>query len=258
MVRIASTSSVSFIVPICAAKALPDRPATMMAVISTPSSRRVRRPTRLMVKISAPNARSCTAPCCAMTTPIRKLISPTMPKARTPTTSNRWIKACQRMRLGCISSRPMETTVCPKKPINPTKLVMPTMVASPTSASMAWKGGPCSRFSSTGSSARRTSSISCCASASPPVISASLSRAVRTSSHAPTVSRCSIAEISSTETSATSRSRRERSPICEIDRLPVKTSWRPPSPFCSSKSARALITCANGRLKPWAQAPNRC
>src|SRR3546814_9035412 len=34
IVRIASTSSVSFIVPICAAKALPERPATMIAVIS--------------------------------------------------------------------------------------------------------------------------------------------------------------------------------------------------------------------------------
>ena len=35
----ASTSSLSFIAPISAAKALPERPATMMAVSSTPSSR---------------------------------------------------------------------------------------------------------------------------------------------------------------------------------------------------------------------------
>ena len=63
IVRIASISSVSFIVPICAAKAEPDRPATMIAVISTPSSRSVRRPTRLIVNTSAPNWRSCTAPC---------------------------------------------------------------------------------------------------------------------------------------------------------------------------------------------------
>ena len=47
--RMASISSVSFMVPSCAAKAEPDRPATMIAVISTPSSRKVRRPTRLMV-----------------------------------------------------------------------------------------------------------------------------------------------------------------------------------------------------------------
>ena len=49
MVRIASISSVIFIVPICAAKAEPERPATMIAVISTPSSRTVIRPIRLMV-----------------------------------------------------------------------------------------------------------------------------------------------------------------------------------------------------------------
>ena len=49
IVRIASISSVIFIVPICAAKAEPERPATMIAVISTPSSRTVIRPMRLMV-----------------------------------------------------------------------------------------------------------------------------------------------------------------------------------------------------------------
>ena len=49
IVRIASISSVIFIVPIWAAKAEPDRPATMIAVISVPSSRTVIRPMRLMV-----------------------------------------------------------------------------------------------------------------------------------------------------------------------------------------------------------------
>ncbi|MNC88639.1 hypothetical protein D3C83_44760 [compost metagenome] len=49
IVRIASTSSVSFIVPSCAANAEPERPATMIAVISTPSSRKLIRPVRLMV-----------------------------------------------------------------------------------------------------------------------------------------------------------------------------------------------------------------
>ena len=93
MVRIASISSVSFIVPSCAAKAEPERPATMIAVIRMPSSRNVIRPTRLIVNTSAPNWRSCTAPCCAMTIPIRKLINPMMPSAETPTTSNRWTVA---------------------------------------------------------------------------------------------------------------------------------------------------------------------
>ena len=49
MVRMASISSVSFIVPIWAAKALPERPATMIAVISVASSRTLIRPIRLMV-----------------------------------------------------------------------------------------------------------------------------------------------------------------------------------------------------------------
>ena len=49
IVRIASISSVIFIVPICAAKAEPERPATMIAVISVPSSRTVIRPIRLIV-----------------------------------------------------------------------------------------------------------------------------------------------------------------------------------------------------------------
>ena len=49
MVRMASISSVIFIVPSCAAKAEPDRPATMIAVIKVPSSRTVIRPMRLIV-----------------------------------------------------------------------------------------------------------------------------------------------------------------------------------------------------------------
>jgi hypothetical protein len=53
-VRIASTSWFTRIVPISAAKALPVRPATMMAVIRTPISRRIDTPRRLIVKTSAP------------------------------------------------------------------------------------------------------------------------------------------------------------------------------------------------------------
>ena len=58
----ASTSSFSFMTPISAAKALPVRPATMIAVSSTPSSRSTPRATRSTVKISAPYGRSCCAP----------------------------------------------------------------------------------------------------------------------------------------------------------------------------------------------------
>ena len=53
---IASSSSLTFIVPICAVKADPDRPATMIAAISPPSSRRMPTPSRLTVKTSAPNS----------------------------------------------------------------------------------------------------------------------------------------------------------------------------------------------------------
>jgi len=49
IVRIASISSVIFIVPSWAAKAEPERPATMIAVINVPSSRTVIRPMRLIV-----------------------------------------------------------------------------------------------------------------------------------------------------------------------------------------------------------------
>jgi hypothetical protein len=93
IVRMASISSVSFIVPSCAANAEPDRPATMIAVISTPSSRKLSRPERLIVKISAPNWLSCAAPCCATTMPIRKLISPMMGSEVTPTSWSWWTSA---------------------------------------------------------------------------------------------------------------------------------------------------------------------
>ena len=57
MVRKASISSRIFIEPSSAVKALPDRPATMIATISTPSSRKTSTPTRLTTYSSAPNLR---------------------------------------------------------------------------------------------------------------------------------------------------------------------------------------------------------
>jgi hypothetical protein len=50
----ASISSRTFITPISAAKAEPERPATMIAVISTPISRSTDTATRLTVKSSPP------------------------------------------------------------------------------------------------------------------------------------------------------------------------------------------------------------
>ena len=55
MTRSASISSRIFMEPISAVKAEPERPATMMEVSSTPSSRRTRMPTRSTTKAVAPN-----------------------------------------------------------------------------------------------------------------------------------------------------------------------------------------------------------
>ena len=62
MARSASISSLSCITPISAANALPERPATMMAVSSTPISRSTAMVTRSTTKIVAPNFASCCAP----------------------------------------------------------------------------------------------------------------------------------------------------------------------------------------------------
>ena len=62
IVRMASTSWLTCMVPIWAVKALPERPATMMAVSRTPSSRNMPIPTASTVKVSAPNCLSCCTP----------------------------------------------------------------------------------------------------------------------------------------------------------------------------------------------------
>ena len=80
----ASTSSLSFIAPISAANALPERPATMMAVSSTPSSRSTPTVTMSTTKISAPYSRACCAAMYAMITVIRNAISETIGMAVMP------------------------------------------------------------------------------------------------------------------------------------------------------------------------------
>ena len=62
MARSASISSFSCMTPISAANALPERPATMIAVSSTPISRSTAMVTRSTTKMSAPNFLSCCAP----------------------------------------------------------------------------------------------------------------------------------------------------------------------------------------------------
>ena len=61
-VRSASTSWLTFMVPIWAVKALPERPAITIAVNRIAISRRIEMPSRLTVKISAPKRRSWSAP----------------------------------------------------------------------------------------------------------------------------------------------------------------------------------------------------
>src|SRR5882672_2498130 len=55
MVSSASSSSVTFMVPISAAKEEPERPMTTMAVMSGPSSRLMEMATALATKLMAPN-----------------------------------------------------------------------------------------------------------------------------------------------------------------------------------------------------------
>jgi hypothetical protein len=97
-VRIASISSVSFIVPICAAKADPERPATMIAVISKPSSRSEARPTRLIVKTSSAELPQLHRPLLGDDDADQKGHQPMMPSAETPTTSKRCTVALKRKR----------------------------------------------------------------------------------------------------------------------------------------------------------------
>ena len=59
MTRMASSSSVTRITPICAVMAEPERPAIRMAASTGPSSRISDRPRMLTMKASAPNWRSC-------------------------------------------------------------------------------------------------------------------------------------------------------------------------------------------------------
>ena len=62
MIFSASISSRAFITPSSAVNADPERPATMIAVISTPISRRTDTATRFTVSSSPPYGRSCATP----------------------------------------------------------------------------------------------------------------------------------------------------------------------------------------------------
>ena len=85
--RSASISSRIFIEPISAVKAEPERPAIMIEVSSTPSSRSVRMPVRSTTKAVAPNFRSWKMPCWATMQPTRNEISAMIGTLRKPTAS---------------------------------------------------------------------------------------------------------------------------------------------------------------------------
>ena len=97
----ASTSWLTFIVPISAANAAPERPASRIAVISGPSSRSIARPIRSATKISAPNLRIGIADWNARITPSRNEISATIGSASAPTRSQIRHTSFQRIVDGC-------------------------------------------------------------------------------------------------------------------------------------------------------------
>ena len=189
MVRMASTSSASFIEPIWAAKADAERPATMIAVRRIPSSRKVARPTRLITNTSAPNCLSCTAPCWASTIPIRKLIRPMMPSAFTPTCSIWTVTALQRTPRRDVTACQAEIKVRPMNPMIAVRFAQASSTYCPSRPSSRVRKG--SRFGrmSQGRSAADTSAISLSASApAPSTRLPGRSRSRRCTIQAPTVS----------------------------------------------------------------------
>jgi len=102
-------------VPSSAAKAAPERPQTMMAVISGPSSRVIERPTRSATKMLAPNCLSWTADWKPITKPIRKLMSTTMGTASEPVRFMMCATSRQLAVRGRRRTPPMDRTMLPTK-----------------------------------------------------------------------------------------------------------------------------------------------
>ena len=90
--------------PISAANAAPERPASRIAVISGPSSRSIASPIRSATKISAPNLRIGIADWNARITPSRNEISATIGSASAPTRSQMRHTSFQRIVDGCSSA----------------------------------------------------------------------------------------------------------------------------------------------------------
>gem|GEM_PF-2602234 len=116
MVVRALTSSLTFMVPISAAKAAPERPASKMAVTRGPSSRSMEMPSMSGMKMSAPKRLSGMADWKAMIRPMRKPIRPMMGMALTPAVSQVDQTSFQRTRPGLAMARPRATLDSPRKP----------------------------------------------------------------------------------------------------------------------------------------------
>ena len=133
MTRSASISSRIFIEPISAVKAEPERPATMIEVRSTPSSRSVRMPTRSTTNGVAPNFRSWKMPCWATMQPTRNEIS-TMIGTPRKAMSSRWCTSDgPRKRRGRVATRTMAMTTSPRKLMPAAKSLPAATTACPTS-----------------------------------------------------------------------------------------------------------------------------
>ena len=110
VVRRASISSFTCMVPICAANAAPARPAMMMPVMRAPISTAIPMPTRFATKIWAPKAESWMAPTKARIIPVRKLMSETIGSARCPQSASAVIRSAQRKR-ACPTNRRANASV---------------------------------------------------------------------------------------------------------------------------------------------------
>ena len=109
----ASTSWLTRIVPISAAKAAPERPASRMAVISGPSSRSIDNPMRSATKISAPKRFIGTADWNARIIPSRTEISATIGSASAPTCSQMRKTSFQRTLRGLRAANASAANVSP-------------------------------------------------------------------------------------------------------------------------------------------------
>ncbi|MNI76537.1 hypothetical protein D3C73_1327770 [compost metagenome] len=114
----ASISSLAFIEPIWAVKALAVRPAIRMAVSNTANSRRNENATRSTVNTVAPKSASTVAPRKATTAPTRNVSNATIGAASRPVCSICETTGVSRQRCGCKARRSRVSRIRPMKPSN--------------------------------------------------------------------------------------------------------------------------------------------